>query len=134
MRAQSGIELATFVGFLILVLMAFSALSMQRQNEVVRARGYIEAQRVSDLVAAHISIASSVGDGYSANFTLPLDLAGQPYFVVAFPSEERVAVVWGPQNASYSSPVTTTNFQFNSFNVSQPYVPVRNVGGMVYVG
>ncbi len=130
MKAQSGIELAAFAGFLVIVLMVFAGVSLQRQGEVVRAKSMVEAQRVGEMMAAHITTAVSVGEGYSANFTLPTDLVGQPYYFLSFPQEQRVVVVWGEANASYSAPVSTSNFQLNLTGTS---VHVRNEAGVIYV-
>ncbi len=122
--------MVAFVGFLVILFLVFAGASIQRQGEVLRSQYLVEAERIGTLVATHINTAASVGDGYSANFTLPPDLQGAPYYFLSFPEEERIVVVWGTQNASFSAPVSTSQLLFN---VTSTSVRVRNQQGIVYV-
>ncbi|MBU1197068.1 hypothetical protein KJ765_01000 [Candidatus Micrarchaeota archaeon] len=115
---------------MIILLMVFLWVSFERNNEVLRARSLVEGERIGQLLAAHINTAVSVGDGYSANFTIPSHLDGETYAVTGFPDEQRVVVIWGTENFSYSAPVSTTNFNLNIAGYS---VQVRNEGGVVYL-
>ncbi|MFH1200187.1 MAG: hypothetical protein V1708_03910, partial [Candidatus Micrarchaeota archaeon] len=80
---QSGIEMAAFTGFLIMVLIVFTFFSQQRYNDVLRERGYVEAQRIASLVAAQVNTAASIGNGFSSSFLLPPSVYGEGYTVSA---------------------------------------------------
>lgn len=132
MRLQSGIELASFTAFLVMVLTVFVVVAQQRQNEVVRERNGVEAQRIASLVAAHVNTAVSVGRGYSSSFVLPPGIHGYSYSVTVIAQEQRVEVEYGPENRSATAQLLTSdvvaNFSIGGVN------SITNDGGVIKIG
>ncbi|MFH1106795.1 MAG: hypothetical protein V1787_02770 [Candidatus Micrarchaeota archaeon] len=131
-RAQSGIEMAAFSIFLIMLLMVFVGLAQQRQNEVYRGRDSVEAWRIADLVATHINSAVGIGDGYSSQFVLPPSVYGEPYRVEFIQQEQRVVVYYGQENKTASAGVLTADVVAN-FTVGGEN-PISKEDGVVTIG
>ncbi len=92
-----------------MVLMVFVVVSQQRQNEVVRDRNAVEAQRIASLVASHVNTAASVGKGYSSSFLLPPGVHGENYSVGVISAEQRIVVEYGQQDNSASAAILTSD-------------------------
>ncbi|MFH0971075.1 MAG: hypothetical protein V1835_00760 [Candidatus Micrarchaeota archaeon] len=107
-KAQSGIELATFFAFLMMILIILTFEAANRTGQVQRNRDYLEAEKVGGIAAEQINIAFSVGDGYVAKFYLPYGLTGSNYSLSISTEEQRLEITYG-QNYSRSFPLLTAN-------------------------
>ncbi|MFH0970979.1 MAG: hypothetical protein V1835_00275 [Candidatus Micrarchaeota archaeon] len=108
MRGQSGIELATYFGFLIIIFMIFSVEAAYRMGVAQRSRDSLEAERVGGTAATHINIAHSVGNGYSAVFYLPESLSNSYYNISVYTSILRLEI-WYSSGFAKSFPLLTGN-------------------------
>jgi hypothetical protein len=129
---QSGIEMAAFTGFLIMILIVFTYMAQERQNDVLRERGYVEAQRIASLVAAQVNTAASIGDGFSSGFLLPPSVYGENYTISIVPAQQRVEVSFGASSLAASAQILTSNVSAN-FNVGGQN-QIANNGGVIRIG
>ncbi len=127
-RAQASIEFMALVGFLLVALVAFSALSFSRHAQFVSDRDFIEAKAIAREVAMEVDIAVGAGDGYLRVFELPPSLFGGTNFSAGtVPSEQLVEVNWSIYR--FTVPILSANVEewvFASGNNS-----VRNEGGLI---
>ena len=78
-KAQLSIELIVFIGIAFLTLLIFAGLTTERLVSVrLRGEQYTLHQAVQQL-ESEITLAATVSDGYSRNFTLPKKLNNQDY-------------------------------------------------------
>ncbi len=107
-RAQSGIELAVLFSFLLLLLIILSFEAANRASVVSRNRDVLEAEKIGDLAATHINIATSVGHGYSAKFYLPYGLTNSNFSIQIYSELQLLDIVYGP-NYTRSFQLLTSN-------------------------
>lgn len=80
-RAQSGIELAVFFGFMMVLLIILSIEAADRMRIIQNNRNALEAEKAGGIAATNINIAVSVGDGYSSKFFMPYSLSNSNYSI-----------------------------------------------------
>jgi hypothetical protein len=107
-KAQSGLELVTYFGFLILLLILFSAEAASRMQSIRRSQDGLEADRVGGIAATNINIAVSVGSGYSSKFYLPFGLSNSNYTINISTGEQRLEIIYG-ENYTISFPLLSPN-------------------------
>ncbi|MEK6954573.1 MAG: hypothetical protein AABX01_06180 [Candidatus Micrarchaeota archaeon] len=107
-KAQAGIELVTYFGFLLLLLILFSAEAASRLNSIRRSQDALEADKAGGIAAININIAVSVGDGYSSKFYMPFGLSNSNYTINITNDEQRLDIIYG-ENYTKSFPLLTPN-------------------------
>jgi hypothetical protein len=107
-KAQSGIELAVFFSFMMLIFIILSIEASTRMQIIQRNRADLEAERAGGLVATHINNAVSIGDGYSAKFYLPQSLTNSNYFLNISAQTQRLEIIYG-DNFTKGFPMLTSN-------------------------
>lgn len=127
LKAQSGIELAVYFGFLLVLLIIFSMESANKTQAIRMSRDSLEADKIGGLASTHINIAVSVGDGYSATFYLPYGLTNSNYTLSIFNEEQRLEIEYG-QNIIKAYPLQTSNIT-NSPRQGQNFI--KNIQGEI---
>jgi len=107
-KAQSGIELITYFGFLFMLFLVLSLEAASRMGSIQRSRDSFDAQKVGEIAATNINIAYSVGEGYSASFFLPFGLVNSNYSLNISTEEQRLDITYG-ENFTKSFPLLTSN-------------------------
>lgn len=80
-KAQSGLELLTFISFSMLVFSGFYFGILKKDINAANRQEALMAGDMSERIALEIRLAKSTGDGYARNFTLKNDVYGTPYSV-----------------------------------------------------
>ncbi len=107
-RGQSGIELATFFAFMLMIFIVMSFEAANRTESIQRSQGLMEAENVGEYAATQINIASSVGDGYSAVFYLPFGLTNSNYSIRIIREEQVLEMNFSGGN-TYTFPLMSAN-------------------------
>ncbi|MBI5224669.1 hypothetical protein HY989_02270 [Candidatus Micrarchaeota archaeon] len=130
LKGQSGIELAVYFSFLLMLLIVLSVETADRTKAISRSREILEAQRVGEIAAANIDVAVSVGDGYSSKFYLPFGLTDSNYSLQIFPSSQRLEMIYTDNNFSRIFPILTNNV---TGSLKQGQNRIRNVKGEIII-
>ena len=123
-KAQSAVELIALISFAMLIFTGFYLVIFKNDISVISERINKEFMQISDGVAYEINIASSMGDGYSKNFTLKEDVLGQNYTIIV---DNYLVIVNSSQ--TYSSPIIIENIT-GTINPGNNYIENRK--GIVY--
>ncbi|MEK6843335.1 MAG: hypothetical protein AABY04_02515 [Candidatus Micrarchaeota archaeon] len=129
-KGQSGIELAVYFSFLMMMLIVLSVETAERTKAIQRSREILEAEKIGELTAANIDIAVSVGDGYSSKFYLPFGLTNSNYSLQIFPSSQRLEMTYSDFNFTKVFTILTNNV---TGNPRQGQNIIRNVKGEIII-
>ncbi|RLE42167.1 hypothetical protein DRJ48_04110 [Candidatus Woesearchaeota archaeon] len=80
-KAQSSIEAALVITFMIFVMITFMGVMVKRMSETEYRQQVLAIERVAGMIKREVELASRVEGGYSRNFTLPLTAGGLRYNV-----------------------------------------------------
>ncbi len=123
-KAQSAVELIMMVSFSLIMFSALYLVILQDNFAAIKEKRNMESQRIAERVGYELDIATSIGDGYSKNFTLPDNIIGSTYTVII---DSNLVIV----NASQTYTSTTV-----ALNVSGTVQPgdnmIENRNGVVY--
>jgi hypothetical protein len=129
-HGQMSLEMVSGVGFVLLMLIAFSVVSFSRYQEFVYERDSIAAKSVARQVATEINVAMASGSGYSRVFELPQTLeGGAVYSVAANSTTQAVEIAWGALGYSYWIPMLSSDVEEKTLLPGNN--TVSNDGGVV---
>jgi hypothetical protein len=80
-KAQSAMEFFMFVGILLMIFIAFTAVLFERVNSINDKKAVLLGEDLAIKVQKEILLAARVSDGYSRIFTLPETIEGMNYSV-----------------------------------------------------
>ena len=132
MKAQSSIELVTYIGFSLIILLIFLIAMGMYEARVNFERKAIQARGLLWTVSSEINGAAAVGDGYERFITLPARLPDKTnYSIIMKGSAQVVQIYWGEGQGGYGLPVT-------SANLTGSFVPgsrnrITNTNGIITV-
>lgn len=128
-KGQAAVEFIFYVGIMLLMLSAAIFIFGGKSQSMYRDRVSIDMQAMSELLAAEINIAVSVGDGYYHEFTIPENLYnGESYSINISQQYYQVYIFW--KDSQYSTPVYTSRI---SGNFSKGLNRISNINGVVYI-
>tara|TARA_Y100000034_G_scaffold133628_1_gene199653 strand:- start:6478 stop:6933 length:456 start_codon:yes stop_codon:yes gene_type:complete len=82
-KSQSSIEFIVFLGIALLIMIAFSIVSISYLNINLRDREVTSAQDLAKLVKNEINLASRVEPGYTREVQMPATLDNKKYKITA---------------------------------------------------
>ncbi len=85
-RGQAAIEFLLLFGFMILVFTVFALLMQQRTSSREEESARVELARIGDTIAAEVSLAMRVHDGYARTFRIPLSTSHGAYAIDLAPA------------------------------------------------
>jgi hypothetical protein len=90
LKAQSAMEFFMFVGILLMIFIAFTAILFDRVNTINDKKAVLLGEDIAIKVQKEILLAARVSDGYSRLFTLPQTIEGMNYSVYVSGKEVTV--------------------------------------------
>ncbi len=109
-RGQSGLEFIMVFGFLILVLIMTSVISIQKTQETAALKTALDAQRVGTSIKDNIDGIAQQGPGYYKYFSVPNQLHGGYDYDVAI--VENIIELSYVEN-SWSAYLISSNITYN---------------------
>ena len=122
-RAQSSIEAALIITFMMLVMITFVGVIAKRTLETQQQEQLRSLEEVTLLIRNEFDIASGVEPGYRREFSVPVRINGMVYNVTLINSTKL--------NSNYSSLVLQTNLTKDYSAVERIH---GNVTGRICVG
>lgn len=117
-KGQTGIELMSGLGLLIIVFMFILILTIHKTSESSRIKTTIDAKRITESIKDNINMISQQGKGYYRYFSLPKQIKGGYAYEVAA-SDNVVEVLW--EDNAYTMTIIAHNLTIHclSYNESQ---------------
>ncbi|MFH1722038.1 MAG: CARDB domain-containing protein [Candidatus Altiarchaeota archaeon] len=97
-KGQSGVELIMVFGFILIIFIMVSLLSIRKIQDSTQIKIFSDAKSVTDSFADNINTISEQGSGYFRYFTLPGLLYSQEEYSLVV-SSNIVEILWGEERA-----------------------------------
>lgn len=123
-KAQSGLELIMMVSFTLLIFTSFYIILLKDNFNTITEQRNSEFQNIADRIGYELDIATSIGPGYSKNFTLPSTVLGLTYNIIII---ENLVVLNTTQ--SYTSKIITKNI---TGTIDTGNNKIENRNGQIY--
>lgn len=123
-KGQSGIELLMLVSYSLLVFSAVYLVILQSNFSAIKEKRNMESMKISEWIGYEIDIATSIGDGYSKNFTLPDTIVGGTYSVLI---TDNLVIVNSTE--TYTTKIVTPNIT-GTIQPGDNYIENRE--GLIY--
>jgi len=112
MKGQSSMEFLAYVSLLMFMLAVLYNVMADRQTETFQQQVQDNAKGVADKVAFNLEMALVQGEGYSRVISLPRNIAGQSYSVLA--TDGLIKVEWASDSIIESTRYKGRNITFDS--------------------
>jgi len=123
-KGQSGIELLMLVSYSLIVFSAIYLVILQSNFSAIKEKRNMESMKISEWIGYEIDIATSIGDGYSKNFTLPDTIIGGTYSVIV---TDNLVIVNSTE--TYTTKIITPNIT-GTIQSGDNYIENRD--GLIY--
>ncbi len=131
-RAQSAMELVTYISFSLVILLLFLIAMGIYEQQVNFERKAVQARGLLWSISSEINGAAAVGNGYERFINLPARLPDNTnYSIVMNTMTQYVQRYWGEGEGGYGLPVTSSN-------LTGAFVPgernrITNTNGIIFV-
>lgn len=122
MKGQSSIEFLAFVSMSMFMLAVLYTVMADKQTDTFQQRAQEDARAVADKVSFNLEMALVQGEGYSRTFSIPENIAGNPYNILIQDGTTRIS--WSSENIIDSTRFSSQKINFtvedgttNSFRV-----------------
>lgn len=112
MKGQSSMEFLAYVSFTMFMLAALYGVIADKQTETFENQVQDEAKNIADKVGFNLEMALVQGEGYSRVISLPQNVAGQEYSVLA--TDGLIQIKWAMDSTVENTRYKGRNISFNS--------------------